>query len=269
LRRLLTGALLIPVLLAVVKLAPPWAFFLLGLTFALVASFELCRLLRARDRVCLSLWAAAGTAALGASFLADPPALHLVMAALIVALPSAAMLSRRDIVEAADAALTTLFSACLLGLGFGFLVGLRVAGGDDELGQDLVLFCCVVIWLADSAAYYGGSTLGRRKLLAHVSPKKTWEGFFFGLAGSLVAAGVACSWFFRRLPLEHALALGALLFLAGVLGDLVESVQKRATGVKDSGVLLPGHGGALDRLDSLLFASPVAYLYYRLLLESL
>jgi phosphatidate cytidylyltransferase len=269
LKRTLTGALLIPLLLAVVKLAPPWSFFLLGLAFAATACVELCRLLRERERACLPGAAVMGTTALGASFLADPPVLPLVMAAVIVVVPSAAMLARRDRIEAADAALTTLFASCLLGLGFGFLVGLRVAGGDDELGQDLVLFCCVVIWLADSAAFYGGSALGRRKLLARVSPKKTWEGFFFGLLGSLLAAAIACSWFFRRLPLGHALALGALLFLAGVLGDLVESVQKRATGVKDSGALLPGHGGVLDRLDSLLFASPVAYLYYRLALDTL
>jgi phosphatidate cytidylyltransferase len=95
-----------------------------------------------------------------------------------------------------------------------------------------------------------------------VSPKKTWEGAAGGVLGSVAGALVAHAWFFNRLPVGHAVALGVLLCGAGILGDLAESMLKRAAGVKDSSALLPGHGGVLDRVDSLLVAAPVLYYYW-------
>lgn len=137
------------------------------------------------------------------------------------------------------------------------LVGLRL-----RFGVDFVILAFVVTWANDTFAYFAGLSFGRHKLSEKVSPKKTWEGFFGGALGSLAGAAVLQHW---RMPAElslgSALALGAGGAVVGPLGDLVESLWKRAYGVKDSSRLIPGHGGLLDRIDALLFVAPWIYLF--------
>jgi phosphatidate cytidylyltransferase len=136
-------------------------------------------------------------------------------------------------------------------------------------GLAWLLTVILVTWLSDTGAYLTGRTFGRRKLIPHVSPNKTWEGLFGGLALATITS-VVCAWLFG---LDINLALAALAGLAlavvGIFGDLTESLIKRQAGVKDSGTLIPGHGGMLDRLDALLFTFPaglfVAYLIDRYL----
>jgi phosphatidate cytidylyltransferase len=111
----------------------------------------------------------------------------------------------------------------------------------------------------DTGAYFVGSLVGRRKMIPHISPGKTWEGLAGGVLGGLVAAIVMSG--FLGLELWQAVALGLLTCAAAVAGDLVESLLKRAAGVKDSGTLIPGHGGLLDRLDSILFVLPAMYIF--------
>ena len=128
----------------------------------------------------------------------------------------------------------------------------------------LLLLMLVVVWAGDSCAYYLGTRYGRHKLAPVISPHKSWEGAAAGLAGSVLAALAFHLW----RPESFPLALVPLAAVTGVLaqiGDLVESLLKRAAGVKDSGTLLPGHGGVLDRIDALLFAAPVWYIGLRLL----
>lgn len=120
----------------------------------------------------------------------------------------------------------------------------------------LVLF---VIWIGDSAAYLGGRAFGRRRLAPRISPKKTVEGSLAGLIGSAVTALICAQLFGLNLPPLGTLALGASLGITGQLGDLIESLLKRQAGVKDSGALIPGHGGMLDRIDALLLTFPVAW----------
>ncbi len=125
-------------------------------------------------------------------------------------------------------------------------------------GPALVLFLFVLIWLADSGAYFAGRAFGRHKLSPAVSPGKTWEGAAGGLAGALLAALVlVLGGFAGALPLAAFVALSLLVALVSIGGDLWESRLKREAGVKDSGSLLPGHGGMLDRIDSLIAAAPV------------
>jgi phosphatidate cytidylyltransferase len=128
-------------------------------------------------------------------------------------------------------------------------------------GMYLILVLAIV-WLGDTGGYFGGRFLGRHQLSPHKSPKKTWEGAIVGLAASLLGA---FAWYFVVSDAQDSqqfFVIGACGFFGGIggqLGDLVESVIKRFTGVKDSGRLLPGHGGALDRIDGVLFAAPVIW----------
>ena len=114
------------------------------------------------------------------------------------------------------------------------------------------------MWAGDTLAYFGGRLLGRHKMAPATSPGKTWEGFLFGTAATVFVSFVAL---YKQhfLSISQSIALGAILALAGPLGDLFESLLKRDAGVKDSGHLLGGHGGMLDRLDAFLFAAPAAY----------
>ena len=143
----------------------------------------------------------------------------------------------------------------------GFVVLVPAALGLGKLaelapdGQLLLLFLLVLIAAADIGAYFGGRTFGRRKLAPRISPNKTWEGFWAGVAAAGGAAVVG-GWLLGR-PLAPWLAVCIAVALASVVGDLVESMFKRQAGLKDSSSLLPGHGGVLDRLDSLSAAAPM------------
>ena len=118
----------------------------------------------------------------------------------------------------------------------------------------------LVIWAGDIFAYFIGRTVGRHLLFPRVSPKKTWEGSVAGFAGSLLAAWAYTHWVWRTADMVTVLFLAGLVAMAGQVGDLAESAMKRSAGVKDSGSLLPGHGGMLDRVDALLFGSAVLWL---------
>ena len=117
-------------------------------------------------------------------------------------------------------------------------------------------------------AYYGGQKFGKRKLLEVVSPNKTIAGAVANVVGTLVVALLASNLFFSQIPLFHCLIVAFICGIIGQFGDLVESLIKRNCQVKDSGTLIPGHGGVLDRIDSLLFAGPAFYCYYQLFLAT-
>jgi phosphatidate cytidylyltransferase len=126
-------------------------------------------------------------------------------------------------------------------------------------GPQLLLFALVITWVGDSAAYFVGRAIGRHSLAPHLSPKKTWEGSAASLAGSLLVAILFAR--FVNVPLPHLLGMAGFGNLAGQAGDLLESAYKRSAGVKDSGGLLPGHGGMLDRIDALILTIPVVWYY--------
>ena len=172
----------------------------------------------------------------------------------------------------------SLFFACLIGLRsifqpsefpVGAVTGLEGVGVTQEVRDRVDLWggltvCAVfaTVWLCDSAAYFAGRSFGRTKLLPRVSPNKTWEG---ALAGFVAAVGMfllARELLLPYLSVGHAVATGCIIGVFGQVGDLAESLLKRDAGVKDSSSLIPGHGGMLDRFDSLLFVSPILFLYY-------
>ncbi len=152
--------------------------------------------------------------------------------------------------------------AALLFAGIVYIFGSwRCAIGLREISPHWLLFALVLNWVGDSAAYYGGRALGRHKLAPRISPKKTWEGAAFAVAAAVVFGVVYLHFFLPLVPVWKVIALAALANIAGQIGDLAESAMKRGAGVKDSGSLLPGHGGWLDRMDSTLFAMPVIYFW--------
>ena len=117
-----------------------------------------------------------------------------------------------------------------------------------------------MIWAGDICAYLVGRPFGRRPFFARISPRKTWEGALAGMTGSLVAAWAFAHWFWTTADVKKVILLAAWIAAAGQVGDLVESAIKRGANQKDSGALLPGHGGFLDRIDSLLFGAPALWL---------
>ena len=144
-----------------------------------------------------------------------------------------------------------------IGLTLSYLLVIR---GLPE-GALLIFFVVLVTWAGDTGAYVAGKSLGRHALAPAISPKKTYEGLAGGLVFACLLALIAREWFLPRLSPGDCLLLSLLLTAAGLAGDLAESAVKRSAGIKDSGALIPGHGGMLDRLDSLLFTAPVFYYY--------
>ena len=160
-------------------------------------------------------------------------------------------------ITASGATILGVLYVVLLG---GHLVAVRT-GFEHTLSAHLLSFFFLVLMGADTGAYYTGRAIGKHKLAPTISPGKTWEGVVGGVVAALVLATVAHFWFFRELPLKWALPLAAVMTVLGIFGDLTESALKRGAGAKDAAKILPGHGGALDRLDSLLFNAPLIYYF--------
>lgn len=141
------------------------------------------------------------------------------------------------------------------------------ASGESVYSPLFIMAIFIFIWLNDTGAYLIGSLIGKRKLFERISPKKSWEGFFGGLAVAL-GASQALAWYAPEVSWYNWLGLSATVVLFGTWGDLIESLLKRTLGVKDSGNILPGHGGMLDRFDSLMLAAPAAYIYIELFIRN-
>src|SRR5438132_9015054 len=167
---------------------------------------------------------------------------------------------RRPLVEALPAA--GISSSGLVLVAFPLSYAIRLHGSGTQ-GPLLLLFAMVIIWVGDTAAYFVGRSIGKYKLAPHLSPNKTWEGTVASFLGSLVVALVFAR--FVTVPLPHLLGMAAVGNVAGQVGDLLESAYKRSAGIKDSGSLLPGHGGVLDRIDALSLAIPVDWYYWILI----
>ena len=159
----------------------------------------------------------------------------------------------------------TMTGLLYIGVCGGYLILIRkLQEGLTQGGLRYIYVLLVIIWASDSGAYLIGTKLGKNKLLPAVSPNKTVEGAVGGLITGII--GASFWWFSGIFPIFQCLSFGILISLTGMVGDLFESLIKRAGGVKDSGNLFPGHGGMLDRIDSLLFAAPVWYYYIRFFL---
>jgi phosphatidate cytidylyltransferase len=278
-QRLASAAILVPVVVAVFLLGTTWIDAFLALV-AGVAAWETMGLLAAAGYRGFARYASAWAAAIvlaGAvpwTWRSTAPGLRMepVLAVLAIGalVAGVAAFAFHDPREGLAAWLATAFGAGYVGL-LAFaarvvadspapVIGAALGGLGG--GRAWLLLLVAAVWAYDSFAYGFGRAFGRRRFLTHISPSKTYAGLFGGLAGSVVVSAVVLA-AIGRSPLE-GVGVGIVVGLAAQAGDLAESLLKRAAGAKDSGHLIPGHGGMLDRLDSFLFAAPVLALYLAL-----
>jgi len=235
--RFATAAVGVPIILSLIYIAPPWAFYLLVLGAALVGSWELFAMTHPGDRLSQAVGVLVTGVASGLVYhwVGDAR----VLLTVLVVVP--------------------LFGPLFIGVPLTLLGLMRVTLG--AAGSGSVILALGLSWFADTGAYFAGRFLGKHKLYEAVSPKKTVEGAIGGLVASLVWALLGSFWFLPSLPVAHAIPLALVAGILGQSGDLAESLLKRSTGVKDSGAIVPGHGGILDRVDALIVTSTVVYLY--------
>jgi len=263
-----SAAILVPPLLIALWFGEPWISAVVVLV-VLLAAVEAFRLLTAAGHASFPTLGAvlAMVVALGDSVRPVGGGSGLLLLAVGLVLVGVAGLTRPDPREGLAAMMTTVFAAAYVGL-LGYVSRLADAGpavdasaalGWLGAGRAWILILILGVWTYDTAAFFVGSRFGRRHFIPHISPGKTLEGVAGGLVGAvivtaLLVAGVGQS-------LLGGAILGLVIGLAAQAGDLAESMLKRAAGAKESGRLIPGHGGMLDRVDSFLFAAPVAFLY--------
>lgn len=199
-----------------------------------------------------------------AAFILDDLSVELGMFAALLIIPASYVMTSKPLEDSLPSSAVAVLATTYVGMLGGSLIRLH---NDFPEGYKLVFFLLLVVWLGDSGAYYVGKQFGKHKLSPRISPKKTIEGLFGGMTASIVAAIVIHYTFFPNFPLLHAIIAGVILSFAGVIGDLAESMWKRSAAVKDSGTLIPGHGGFLDRFDSILFTAPILYCYWTLIVH--
>lgn len=273
--RLLTAAIALPILIAsiILPLWVPetvWIFVVIAVLALAGGMFEFFSLTKKLELKADAAVAYIGATGLIVAFVFDAPAkapeLLILTLALFVAavLVTQAFRFQKDFTKMLAGIGVTLLGVFYIAFLGGFLIATRVGfENTPDLSTKLLLFFLVVLFGSDAGAYFAGRALGKHKLAPAISPGKTIEGLIGGL---IAAAGFAalCTWlFFPELPFRFSIPLAVAMAAVGVLGDLVESAMKRGSDTKDAANILPGHGGLLDRLDSLLLNAPILYYFAR------
>lgn len=258
--RLVTAGVAIPILSYLLYLGPQWCWLLVTLVGVAAAGWEAFGMTHPGDRVARAVGTVQSVGlAVGVYWLSnDGRGLAAVGAASTIVGLLVPLWRLGDVSTAALRLLAGIAVPPYVAMLLAIAVLRRDQGSD---GPGYVLMTLMFAWLADSGGYFAGRYLGKHKLYPLVSPNKTWEGFFGAIGGALCAACLAHFIYLRSIPLSHALTLGLLSGTLGQLGDLAESLMKRSMAVKDSGQLLPGHGGMLDRVDALLVVGPLVWGY--------
>jgi len=256
-KKAITALIGILFLIGVIRYAPPWAFTILVLFAALVGLNEFYSMMRPKAAQNIVFFNYVLTALLFCSLLVNGP-FYVSMLPLFVILPLASFIinyaKHHPKMGDIGGIIMGPFYICLP------LAFLAIIARLPQ-GHMWVFFILAVIFAGDTCSFYSGRLLGRHKLTP-ISPAKTWEGALGGLTANVVSAGIF-GLFFPSLSLMPIMVLGIIIGISGQVGDLAESMLKRMSNIKDSGKILPGHGGILDRIDSLLFAIPVLYIYLK------
>ena len=281
--RILTALILVPPVLYVLYGAPLWLFLVVLLAVLGRALYEYLGIARQMGSRSLPLIAYAAGGALCAGQYFDlggtKPLVPVLLVSSVLATMFVALLCTKDLREYMGTISTTILGiiyvgftlSCLVPLGFDSRIAAttvwaftgRVVPSEpfasSPSGRDLLVFLFLIIWAGDALAYFIGKALGRTPLLPRVSPNKTLEGSVGGLLGSLLIGWAFAQWRWHGVDWWRVTIVAGFIAAAGQAGDLAESALKRGSNIKDSGALLPGHGGLLDRMDSLLFAIPALW----------
>ena len=261
-RRLYAALVFIPLFYLLVRYLPPIAFFGLVVGASWLALVELYRLHFQPRLATIAILLGLAMTTLVLSHLQWPEALplHPLLLVILIATLLWYLLSKHDLSRSLVDVSVLIFGMLYIGFTLGHLLLIRALPD----GIFLIFFVILVTWAGDTGAYYAGVSMGRTPLAPRISPNKTVEGLLGGCLLAVVVALIARAWFIPSFTIVDALVLGVMLTVAGLMGDLSESMFKRGAGVKDSGGLIPGHGGMLDRLDSLLLTAPTYYYYVTL-----
>lgn len=252
-----TALALIPLILAAVVFLPAWVYLTAIWIITMAAAWELLDLLRSST---YSIPVVPAMAMLGASLptvwlwgldIATP-----LLAGLVLVVPLTYLAGGRPL-QGATAGMAATTWTVLFFTVTGAAMGLLRLAFPDQIGVKLVILHCLTIWGGDSGAYYAGTRFGRHRMAPRISPKKSWEGLAAAVATTFFGVWLCRTVFFPELPWGLAAAIAVVLSGSAPLGDLLESLIKRDVGVKDSSRLIPGHGGFLDRTDSVFFAAPL------------
>jgi phosphatidate cytidylyltransferase len=259
--RILTALIAVPVLLFVVLKGPAWLFLALTLAFALAGFWELVGLASRVGWKLLGVGYPLAALSVTAFYPGFPGFPETGIATLLV-VGLAAVFTREPGRETLGSVAATVFGVVYVGALLGTVVGLRMMA-PEELGRLWLVFLLAVVMVGDAGAYFIGRTFGKSPLAPVLSPKKTIEGLVGGIVFSVATAVLLGRLALPHLAFATAVGLGLSMALLGVVGDLFESLLKRSARIKDTSSLLPGHGGVLDRIDSLLFAAPFLFLYVK------
>lgn len=252
-QRIITALLAIPAVLAIILYSP---FYVFGFVCALAASITALEYFSFTNTKSLYLLLSLFLAVFMFSFGIE---LGLAVSVILFYSSIALRMSRTNPISRYIVS-TARYSFAFMYIGIGYSTMILI----HSVHVWLFLALLFTIWAADSFAYFGGKALGKHPMAATISPKKTWEGFAFGVAGSALVFALWDHYFPTGFPLP--LLCGALIGGISVLGDMVESAIKRDAGAKDSGTLLAGHGGIFDRMDSLIFTAPFFYIASQIVL---
>jgi phosphatidate cytidylyltransferase len=271
--RVLTAAILIPVVVAAIWRGPTWLVAVMTAAVSILALQEFFSIASRESLASYRLWTCSATVAIIAqqfyaarqASLADPGQLLNRSPRVTLEFVLFGVVLGFALIALAGPALSEVLPAVSIGAAGLIFIVLPLSTvvrlhGVVEIGPQLLLFTVVLVWVGDTAAYFAGRSIGGWKLAPEISPNKTWAGAIANFLGSLLVAVVFGYW--NRILPVHMLAMGAAGSIAGQIGDLFESAWKRSAGVKDSGTILPGHGGILDRIDALILAAPAVWYYF-------
>lgn len=261
-RRIYAALVFIPLFYVLVRYLPPIAFFGLVIGASWLALVELYRMHFHSKPAIVEIAIGVVMTTFMLSHLQWPDALpfHPVLVFILTTTLLLYLVSKHDLSRSLVDVSVLIFGMLYIGFTLGHLLLTRALPD----GIFLVFFVVLVTWAGDTGAYYAGMSMGRTPLAPRISPNKTVEGLLGGCLLAVVIALIARAWFIPSFTILDAIVLGLVLTVVGLIGDLSESMFKRGAGVKDSGGLIPGHGGMLDRLDSLLLTAPTYYYYVTL-----
>jgi phosphatidate cytidylyltransferase len=262
--REITALVAAPVAIWIIGWSHPYVFDATVALIAVLAMYEFLSLGRKKGYEVPIYLCIAIMLVIMAAFILPELSVELGMFTALLLIPASYVVSKKPLEDSLPSSAVSVLATTYVGMLGGSLIRLH---NDFPEGWKLVFFLLLVVWLGDSGAYYVGKQFGRHKMSPRISPKKTFEGLIGGIVASMVAAIVIHFTFLPQFPLVHAIVAGAILSVSGVIGDLAESMWKRSADVKDSGTLIPGHGGFLDRFDSIFFTAPILYCYWTLLVH--